>query len=263
MNGELAVLICLATHGTAWLTGPSPAPAPNLAQTHSAFKFVSDVSFPPSRRSWPRKALVLPDIAAWLTDLRRRGVRRLWLEDGRDAGSGDLAPHLATAFSNGASWWLMAEARDSAEAWSARWEFSEESAQSPGSWRIAFRTSTGIHGLPDQPSVEAATAELDEQLRITRDFASRQSLGSWETWFSKALEASTEISYHPDILPANYPQEAALLMSKAARSWVWGGMGSWNDLWFADEVGAEYKRISADLCAANCRAFVAATNVEL
>ena len=262
MNGELAALICLATHGTEWLRGPGSVPAPDLAQTNSVFKHVSRIDFPPSRRPWPRKSVDVPDTSTWLTELRRRGVRRLWLRANGNAGSGELAPHLAASFSNGASWLLIADAGKSAVAWSAQWGHGKETARSKATWRIVFQEVGVFHGRAQRSPVAEAAAELDQHLRLARDFASRHSLSHWEKWFASALEASTEMPYNPDLVPDGYPPEATRLMSRAARSWVWGGMGSWNDLSFTDEAQEEYQRISADLYAADCRAFVAAANAH-
>ena len=50
----------------------------------------------------------------------------------------------------------------------------------------------------------------------------------------------------------------------ATRAWVFGGMGSWNDLVFAARTEEdEYNRLSAKLYLAVLGAFVAAVNADL
>ena len=55
--------------------------------------------------------------------------------------------------------------------------------------------------------------------------------------------------YHSDLGPANsYPLAAKQLLFAAGNAWVFGGMGSWNDLGFDDcETNALYDRLSAQL----------------
>jgi hypothetical protein len=45
VNGELAQLICLASHGTVWLAGGSGQDPPTLDRDNSTFRYVGSVSF--------------------------------------------------------------------------------------------------------------------------------------------------------------------------------------------------------------------------
>ncbi|MGY6499848.1 MAG: hypothetical protein ACXIVQ_02975 [Acidimicrobiales bacterium] len=78
-------------------------------------------------------------------------------------------------------------------------------------------------------------------------------LQSFAGWFDDALEmaSSTEPTapYHPDMMPAvGYSIEARRLLSMATRAWVFGGMGSWNDVGFSDrETHERYRAISERL----------------
>lgn len=72
---------------------------------------------------------------------------------------------------------------------------------------------------------------------------------------------SPEPPYHPDMLPqTGYSVEARQLLAMATRSWVFGGMGSWNDVGFGDpDVQAEYEEITSRLYGAVVDAIRAAT----
>src|SRR4051794_9885463 len=51
--------------------------------------------------------------------------------------------------------------------------------------------------------------------------------------------------------------------ASSVSSWVFGGMGSWNDLSFQGPVREQYGRVSEDLYIAALDAQVAATNADL
>ena len=84
-------------------------------------------------------------------------------------------------------------------------------------------------------------------------FASAHKLEPFAGWFEDALalgdSPSPDPPYHGDMLPqTGYPLEARQLLAMATRSWVFGGMGSWNDAGFSDEdVQAHYQEITKRL----------------
>ncbi len=49
----------------------------------------------------------------------------------------------------------------------------------------------------------------------------------------------------------------------AQKAWVFGGMGSWNDLWFEGEAQGEYDRVSDRLFQTVNEAIRAAANTSL
>ncbi len=47
---------------------------------------------------------------------------------------------------------------------------------------------------------------------------------------------------------AGYSLDARQLLAMASRAWVFGGMGSWNDIGFTDAArNEEYRRVSQEL----------------
>ena len=87
---------------------------------------------------------------------------------------------------------------------------------------------------------------------------------TWPAWFERALADDAEVPYYRDLLPAGYTSEARLLAAMAVKAWVFGGMGSWNDVYFGDqEAAAEYAAISRNLYSTLLRALVASVNSEI
>jgi hypothetical protein len=79
--------------------------------------------------------------------------------------------------------------------------------------------------------------------------------------FDTALRGGTDADR--DLLPAAYPAAARMLSATASAAWVFGGMGSWNDLSFQGPLREQYERVSEDLYLAALDALVAATNADL
>ena len=67
----------------------------------------------------------------------------------------------------------------------------------------------------------------------------------WRLW---TLEAKKRYGYHQYLAPGGgLPSLAVRLLDAYQPAWVFGGMGSWNDLGFHGEVQAEYNRTSERL----------------
>jgi len=54
--------------------------------------------------------------------------------------------------------------------------------------------------------------------------------------------------YHDDLAPDRaLPLAATQILWAAQAAWVFGGMGSWNDLWFEGDDQSLYEQLSEDL----------------
>lgn len=90
--------------------------------------------------------------------------------------------------------------------------------------------------------------------------------------FSKAFDAGLaqlnaqdpyKGDYHGDLAPDRaLPLAAAQLLGAAQAAWVFGGMGSWNDLWFEGDDQSLYERLSEDLYQLLNAAIVTAANTS-
>ena len=159
--------------------------------------------------------------------------------------SGALAPWLALD-----PWRLVA----GASTWRADWEFDDRQ------WTVVYREAGAAPEMPT-PDVSARDRELRAAIVKARDFAVRAgNLDNWVGIFDDALAADGSGS---DLLlpPVGYPPDARLLLAMASTAWVFGGMGSWNDLGFADEeTNAAYERVTRRLYRAVLTAIAAAVN---
>ncbi len=272
MNAELLQLVVLITHGNEFLTGRRPD-APELFPSHPAFHGVGHLSFRRIGRGLRGGPFLDQEIATdtrtWFRALQASGIKRLRMALVARADE-ELPEPIAAAFIGGGTWAIQADAGDAAEVWRSLWSVQEgrrepkpaeqrlESwltrlrraiwpaqarRESPGprgdtTWSVSY---VGVAHYPCRVpfgSVQEATGELEDALRRARDFARGM---TWEAHFSRALEllggsAAGSESCH-ELLPASFrTPEVCRLLAGALASWVFGGMGSWNDLSFEDET---------------------------
>ena len=78
---------------------------------------------------------------------------------------------------------------------------------------------------------------------------------------SRKILEEFEPSESDDFIPDGiYSKEARQLIQAAFASWVFGGMGSWNDLAFNGEDGVQYASLSKQLYEAICSSMASVSN---
>ncbi len=123
------------------------------------------------------------------------------------------------------------------------------------------------HALPIQ-KLSVVKNQLKQAVSQAEKFAKRPDVNAinWADWFAKSLElldsSSPTIPFHPDMIPnSGFTLEACQVLASAAQSYVFGGMGSWNDLGFQkSEINKEYERVTKELYEAVELSIVMASN---
>jgi hypothetical protein len=258
MDGTLAKCITLATHATVWLRGESNT-VPRLDLAHPAFRFTASVDFDGA-----------DSIGMWLTALRSNAVDRVWLaipslqDEGQYKG---LPAHLAASFAGGLEAGLLSIGQDGRRLWLAHPTVGDRDAPEQRIWLVSFRSQL-YSAMPQLPDPGGAATSLDEALLRATDFAGARGLDGWAAVFRRARRTAGGSNGEPTmsarLLPAGWNGEARQLIDTVAAAWVFGGMGSWNDVGFADPpTQSAYQRVTQELYAAVMRAAVAAVNIEL
>ena len=150
MNGELAQLIWLSTHGTKYLRTGAPPP-----DDPSVFQFVRSVRFdgPPTKR-WSRRGWRADRPEQWLRQLREVGATTVGLDaigqlDNPDTGP--LPEHVAVAFASGQRSTLVVTGDSVTQRWTSQWTVpagngrpttASGTCSTTGSTTIAVATST-------------------------------------------------------------------------------------------------------------------------
>ena len=122
-------------------------------------------------------------------------------------------------------------------------------------WDVAyFRVDQNRAHLPfSREPLTALKTDLEVVLSRIDAFATRKNLES----FAKAFRAAKDVlssaeplskTYHSDFAPtSDISLEAKQLLAAAQVAWVFGGMGSWNDMGFEGQDQKEYVQISHEL----------------
>lgn len=241
MVGSLDSAAYLVAWGNAWAAG-SPAAADHDALDRHLGRFTEHV-FPGAAAS---------GAAGWFERLEAVGAVALRMPPSA-AGSPTLA-----AFAGGAGAEVIAGTRDGTL---VTWRLEEQLHPDrlrpgedppdppPPTWRYVWHQSPPERGeLPAEPDVEAASARLDAALDRAVAFTDAHGLEDpWGSIFRGARRVTGDPS-----LPAPYGPRGRTLFGRARAAWVFGGMGSWNDLGFAGDTpeAREYAELTDELYAA-------------
>ena len=270
MNGPIAQIIALACHGNASLRGV--AKRTEFFPDNSTCRFCNRVDFVRLRRGLlgrrVKEICVADTPDEWFRLLREQRVTGLWLDY---SASGDrIDDRMSAGFVGGGGRWSINVESDSASRWLARWDVWNQDAPERRIWRVTYgRVEEGRRAQShDSPDLGLARDRFDEALGQIAAFARRHHCDGFAGCFESAhgiLSASAECDvYHRDLAPEGFLAPAAeRILAACQKAWVFGGMGSWNDLSFDGEAQDEYERVSDLLFKAVTSAIVAAANSSL
>lgn len=181
--------------------------------------------------------------------------------------AGDLGPPVAAGFANGAPRPIFAIGHTTLDVWGSHWTPTEAERQADNRiWEVEYTREGEIPPRVLNPlSIPEAGLRLTEALRKAADFADRHDHGHWAEWLTDAgalLQSdSPDTPYFEALLP-EHGLEHRRLTSATVKAWVFGGMGSWNDVWFEDDVVMqEYQAVTSSLYEAVLISVDAVTNV--
>lgn len=271
MTGTLAQQLSLISYGNHYLrTGELPA---DYYPHNPAFKFCNRVAFyhlvEGTGQAPPTEAPAAPDPIAWLRLLRQQGCRRLSLCYRPSAGNALSTPdyQLAGFVGGGGQWLVEADAGATSDYWAGRWEATQPRHPDQLIWGVSYVRVAAelLPALVPRP-LAPLRGLLAHSLAGIQAFATTQKLASWAGIFGRALAtldspAPAQGFYETLLVPAEHPLAARQLIFAASAAWVFGGMGSWNDLGFEDAATQQrYEELSAQLYAQVNNAIVAGIN---
>ena len=264
MNGEMAQIIFLVSHGNACLHDPETLIADH--STRTVFQYVSSLDFTRYETSEDTTGQVVAGSASqWFAFLRSIQASRLWNVSFEWSRS-DIPEHVAVAFSGGVPSAIQADLPHGHELWVPHWKTGGPDKMP---WMIEYRG----HRIPksliaDPLPMSVVINNLRKAVTRASEFSRRAEFNgsNWSDRFSQSLEMldsqHPNAPYHPDLLPEEgYSRESHQLLASAAEAFVFGGMGSWNDMGFGDpKTQNEYDRITSELYAAVKCALITASN---
>lgn len=255
MNGSIAQIAALTCFGNACLSG---LPGTQFFPANSTCQFCERVRFVTLStnifgKSKETEIAQNPD--SWWAVLKSRGASGIRLSRIPQNNPG-ISDRMSAGFAGGGGAWTMEVLlpHDQSEFWMARWEVGDQKAPDRRIWRVTYGlVAKGKSNPPPIRQLQKATRELEESLREIRAFSAKHKLDGFTTCFEEALDAietkgQKRHGYHQDLAPSGFISgEAAILLDACQKSWVFGGMGSWNDMCFAGDDQKTYDRVSERL----------------
>jgi hypothetical protein len=254
LQGTIAQAVALAIFGNDIIRGYSRE---NFWPDSTVFKFCKVVRFVAlsGEATKPTESPFAEDPMQWISRLRDEGTTRLRLHAVAHNDRG-ISDRMSVGFVGGGGRWLIEtqQARVS-DVWQARWQVVNKDDPDQKIWEVAyFRIDQGRSHIPLQTkSLTALRQDLMTVLSKIEAFAARQKLEHFAGVFRKArglLSSDHPLAetYHSDLAPTPaMPLEAKQLLGAVQAAWVFGGMGTWNDLGFDGDDQRESDALSGEL----------------
>jgi hypothetical protein len=202
---------------------------------------------------------IAPDPLAWLGYLRARGVKGLRLHN----APAELGPEqrlnvqerMMVGFVGGGPRWLIeAVSGAKADLWEGFDRLGDRNHPERRIWKSAYLLQ-GETAPQDAVafSLTASIAEIDAILVKIEKLAIDMGAGNFADCFSGARAALAGVPDRVEGMAADAQTYAAFtpdmlrLFEAANTAWVFGGMGSWNDLVAPDHLEARYEQLSEEL----------------
>lgn len=155
----------------------------------------------------------------------------------------------------GGQWFLAVAANGRKDVWQASWEVGDQKAAEQRIWRVRYGliAEQDDHALPKLRSVDLLCDELRRTLAAIAAFAEVHRLEGFAACFNRAsrclsLDDPFAEGAVRDLSPKGLLSLAAQqLLAACQAAWVFGGMGSWNDLAFEGAEQARYEQLSDGL----------------
>ena len=271
MIGPLAQLIALVAYGNDFLrNGNVPA---DFDSSNTTFQYCNKVDFRDFKKislsSKTEEGVIAKCPTEWFKHLKDSGCKRLrlWHECSKDQ-SFAKDYKLAGFVGGGGVWLIEALHSNCCNYWANRWEVTKENAPDKKIWSVNYamvvKRQCSINMKIDEQKVKR---ELRHTLTEIVDFAREQNLNYWAEQFNRSITILDSISpneeyYHKDLIPLdNFSLIAQQILFSAGSAWVFGGMGSWNDLGFdSKEDNDTYERLSEQLFSNIIDAIIAGIN---
>lgn len=225
----------------------------------SVFEFCRNVRFAEldGAASAPKESPFADDPVQWISRLKDKGTAALRIHH-VPRNDPKISDRMSVGFVGGGGRWLI-ETMDAelSDIWEAAWRLGDKEDPARKIWDVTYyRVSAGRAHLQLQTiDLVALRNDLNSTLSSIEAFATRQGLGYFAGAFRKAhdvLDSNDPLAdvYHSDLVSdPRMSIEARRLLGAAQTSWVFGGMGSWNDVGFDGSYRHEYEELSDRLFA--------------
>lgn len=264
MKGEVAQLVALCLRTNAYILGKKNGPE---FAAHSTAKFCRVIEFSYLKKRFlsrkTKRVVMSTDADCWRLKLSNEGLQYCYLSvvDRQDylRWTEPLDDWRTSAFVGGGSVWVLTTVFDDAKtvSWGPIWKHT--GAGMP--WDVTYQGFNEVF-TDNSQSIDNAASQLEKALIEIRDFALELKIPHWPNSFARALaqlEGEPADTHHSDLVPDGLLTPTAENLALACQAaWVFGGMGSWNDIY--ETRNPKYSEVSSALFDAVNQGLVSATN---
>lgn len=267
MKGEVAQLCALCCHANSYLGGSD---FPSNLNANSTFRFCEAVEFTHEKKGllWGKsKRTFAANPSDWLRWLTSGKFRRSWLTVMSRSEylqrNDNFDDYRTSAFVGGGSIWVITTQTqdDRSFSWVPIWLHQKADPPPSKPWKVEYQAFNDTWDF-ENPDIHAATETLRGALINIHKFASDLEIPFWPSLFERALgwlEGTEGELHHNDLSPEGaLSEDARRLLYACQTSWVFGGMGSWNDIY--ETQHPNYSTVSKDLFESVNAGIVAAVN---
>lgn len=175
---------------------------------------------------------------------------------------------MAGFVGGGGNWFIETIYPTHSDFWLSRWMHDKNLTEKL--WQVTYGKAMENRPILNQQLDITQTREnLKTCLENISEFAYEETTANWGRLFKNAKETLENENpeadfYHYDlILWNNYDLENRQLLMSASKAFVFGGMGSWNDMSFEKkEIEEKYNKLSSELYATMMRSITCAINKD-
>jgi hypothetical protein len=267
LKDTICQIIALVTYGNRFLSAAQSTELPELFPTNSTFSRVSTVKFLVGPGTTPSH--IITTVGEWYLHLKETGVKRLQVS----VSPKEFSNHKdgLWGFYSGGEFpcAIRVDPKSEPEFWSPEWRrTATRPVLGERIWDVVYRTSNRSELVSlESVSPDEAASRLREALEEAREFASSAKLKDWLAVFEDALRRNNSTAddpaNHSDLTPRDgCTKKAHQLLTSSLRSWVFGGMGWWNDLgpFLNPFTSKKYHKVSERLYSATLSGLVVGAN---
>jgi hypothetical protein len=270
MNGPLAQIVALTCHANAFLSGRI---VPRFFPDNSTCQFCDRVSFFEISKAIFGKARERSLAATpndWFECLKKAGAFGVRLSRTPQDKAG-ISDRMSSGFVGGGGTWAMEalSANGKSSRWLSRWTVWNQNAPERRIWHADYGlVSKNTPSISDDQDLDIVASCLRSALSQIQAFSEQHECGGFTERLSRAIETLDSLGgirhgYHRDLIVEGTASNAAAYLLDACQSaWVFGAMGSWNDMSFEGNDQKNYDRVSDQLFKALNETIEAAANAS-
>jgi hypothetical protein len=255
MDGTIAQIVALTCFGNAFLQGQQ---IPAFFPPNSTCQFCDQVKFVSVKKSLfgkRREQEIVKTPDEWFSYLKSKGTKRIYLSISPQ-NNPNIPDRMSAGFVGGGGTWSIESIlpKNQSNYWISRWEVGNKNDPNKRIWRVTYgKVWSNSTSRKELIILNDIIVKLTESLTKIHHFSEKQDCGGFTNMFAEALDTLVSKGknlhgYHKDLAPEGFLSlEALTILDACQTAWVFGGMGSWNDMSFKGDTQKEYDTLSEQL----------------